>query len=344
MRAIVKRLRPLSVFICIMVLVVCQLFIVPPASASTTVVNEKALLRSLQLLGQQHCVQPPSSMNIVTLSDAQLSLYGFPLHATLDKNPAYWAGKLAHVTRRTCGSSPESRKITHHRAPGISPSNVSELYSLNWSGNVAYGSRGTYRDAMVDFYIPSISGSTGSHVSFWAGVGGDSTWGGSSTVLVQAGVDITKTSSGQSNESWWEVWPDNLEQNLPLSRLNTGDEVYAYISSNDSNDGYDYFLLENETVGSYNSYTSYNSSYFSDSATGECIGERPTINGSYSSLANFGTEQLYGCYIETSSTGQGIDSWPHDYYIMEDSSGNYLATVGSISNTTDYPLYWQRAS
>ncbi|GHO79018.1 hypothetical protein KSD_67890 [Ktedonobacter sp. SOSP1-85] len=111
-----------------------------------------------------------------------------------------------------------------------------------------------------------------------------------------------------------------------------------YISSNDSNDGYDYFYIENETVGSYNSYTTYNSSYFSDSATGECIGERPTVNGNFAVLANFGTEKLPSCYIGTSSTIKGIQSWSHDYYEMENTSGNLLATVGSITNTTDYPI------
>jgi hypothetical protein len=205
--------------------------------------------------------------------------------------------------------------------------------------------------AEVDFSVPNIltTSPIGSHVSMWAGVGGDSLTT-SPTVLVQAGVDSSKTCGAcQFNESWWEVWPYLPEENLPLSRLNVGDQIHALITSNDNNDGQDYFYIENYSANSYNSHTETKSSYFSDSATGECIVERVGQFGTSNlyPLAQFNppgnTEQLSSCAIGVQNGGiNGVENWHHHYGYIVNSSNKVLASPGPITNYGyDFPVYWK---
>ncbi|MEO6887784.1 MAG: G1 family glutamic endopeptidase [Ktedonobacteraceae bacterium] len=342
-----RKFRRAIVLAGILGLVVGQLFLISPtfAQQSQATSNSPAQLQDFSQYGEAHCVQPPQNVDLMTLSDAQLSLYGLPLHAMLDKQPAKWASHLAHAKQRTCGTSPSTSHITHQHPSHTAPvSNTIQRTDPIWAGNVAYGSRATYRVASVNFTVPSIpSIGSSDRVSIWAGVGGDTDFT-SSVMLVQVGVDVSRaTFGGQYNTSWWEIAPYNAEQNLPLSRLKAGDRIFALASSSADNNGNNYFYIDNETVNNYNSHSDNASKHLTDGATGECIVERPTVGKTISHLANFGTEQLNSCDISSVSQSKYIINWPHDYYIMQDSSGNTLATVGAIVNN-NYPIYWKRSS
>lgn len=327
-------------------LLVSQLFTVSPVDAATSLDMvtplQKAFVLTQQKLGESHCVQPPANVDPLSLSDAQLALYGWPSREVISENPTAWKQNLSKAHLRICGTSPDGRNITHklHRNPSESTKT-----SVNWSGGEAYGSRGTFRDSSVYFDVPSISGSVGDHVSMWAGVGGDTAYSGSSYALIQAGVDSSITSSGVYNESWWEIVASNYntpEENLPLSRLRAGDEVYAYVESNYNSSGYNYFYIENDSAASYNSHYDY-SGHFSDSATGECILERPTYNGGPTPLANFGSTYLYNC-MEGANNGNysGILNWSNNTIDMA-SPVHHLVNAYSYSNSggEGYQLFWE---
>ena len=129
-----------------------------------------------------------------------------------------------------------------------------------------------------------------------------------------------------------------MEQNLPLCRLNTSDEVYAYITSNQNNDGNNYFYLNNNSANCFNTHTDL--SVFSDSASGECIVERPgQMLNTYFGLADFHIVGFRGCYVDYTP----INSLPHFYHNMVNLSNNnnLLASVGPVANNnTDYSVYW----
>jgi hypothetical protein len=319
------------------------LFVLPTlAHQSQANVNGPTSLQAMQQYGEAHCVQPPQNVDVMKLTDAQLSLYGLPLHAILDAQPAQWASHLQHAKQRTCGTSPITGPATHAPDSAITPNVIGRTF-LNWAGNVAYGSRGTYRVASVDFTVPSIPNiSSSQRVSIWAGVGGDPDYT-SALMLVQAGVEIHRaTFGGQYNTSFWEIEPyNNGEQSLPLSRLQAGDHIFALASSSADNDGYNYFYIDNETVNSYNEHYDY-SNHLTDGASGECIVERPKVGSSYTDLANFGTEYLNRCDISTVTQSKYMISWPHDYYTMVNAAGTPLATVGSIVNN-NYPVTFKRS-
>jgi len=327
---------PACLIFVIGILLSYQLLFVPTAFAQSSSSRDKDYLDQIALQGEKECVQPPQNVDLMTLSDAELQLYGLPTHQTLDRNPQHWSQILSYAKHRTCGTHPG--KIHHkHLAEN------SEVDSDNWAGNEATGDRGTYREAEVTFTVPNEApgesqdgASASDDASFWAGVGGDP--GVSSpAVVVQAGVDTQWTGLFQYNESWWEVAPNiATEQNLPLCNLDTGSQVYIYVASNDNSDGYNYFYIENESHSCYNSHT--DRTAFSDSATGECIAERPLQGGDYYyGLVDFDTIRFTGCYINTAA----INLLPHFYHNMVSlQTGDTLATVGAIANNTDYTVYW----
>jgi hypothetical protein len=177
-------------------------------------------------------------------------------------------------------------------------------------------------------------------VYFWAGVGGDGRTSGYH--LVQAGVSIgVSASNAYSIYAFWEVvWAPHGNigpRNLNLSRINPGDTIYVYVSSNYVGDpNVDYFFVLDESTNSYGAYRT--AGYISDSATGECIGERPGNPPSSNYLANFGTMWFYGCNISTNSAGKGVGHWPHNYWVAVGS--RQLVYVGAINNGSNYPLTW----
>lgn len=320
------------------------------AMLSVASAHTSALLTGHIYQADQACPQPPQNGDLMALSDAQLQYYGLPTHAVLNENPQEWSSVLAHARHRECGSTPDPQKKIH-LPPIRHHSNNTGYTSDAWAGNVAYGNRGTYREAVVDFNIPTViwTGAPSDAV-IWAGVGGDE-FQTSPVKLVQAGIEsYPYNGGGQFNAAWWEVWPDLSQQYFHFTSLSKGDHIHVYISSNINNDGYDYFLVQDITQNSYNDYTDTASQHFSDSATGECIVERPALsNGNRYPLAEFNppgkTEQLSSCDIANSS-GQynGIGNWPHYYYTMVNGSKT-LAYPGSITNNgLNYPIYWVASS
>jgi hypothetical protein len=328
--------------------------------------------------GEKECIQPPKSFDLKTLSDAQLALYGLPTHRVLDGAPLFWSGMLAHYKHRGCGAdipmtSPgPDQKVTPTRPARTETPAVSGAPSLNWAGNYATGVPGTYREAQVTFTVPSVSGHMGSTVYFWAGVGGAGNTS-PSEVLVQDGVEVIQCPTGisgpqciterdngtlPSSGSTWRYNPPfyeivNSNEALctaALAKCNPvimtgipvypGDSMTAYVESNFENSGYDYFEVCNNTHSTCTSAPiNTNSSSFSDSAAGECIGEEPFARSVPTYDANFGTVGMDGCLITNSSnTTKGVGAWPHNYSWMLDANGKTLVTVGSIVNNQNYAL------
>ncbi|MDQ2905730.1 MAG: G1 family endopeptidase [Chloroflexota bacterium] len=268
----------------------------------------------------------------MSLSDTQLQLYGLPTHAVFKENLKLWTRILANAKYHSCSPAQNSKLPTGPSTKsGFTPNTVGcnapgdMCPNTSWAGNEAVGSRGTYKEADTEFFVPSISTSVvGSHVSLWAGVGGDPNFGGS-TVLVQAGVDVSVDSNHhQYNVSWWEVVPGFNEQNLPFTKgLHIGDDIAAIVHSNSSNyPNQDAFFLDNFTTHEYINKIS-SSLALSDSASAEWTVERVSCgNHCLYPLAQFqnsgqpaNTVRLYGNEAETNGSSQtySVASLTHLY-------------------------------
>ncbi|BCL80180.1 hypothetical protein ccbrp13_26450 [Ktedonobacteria bacterium brp13] len=323
-----------------------------PVYAASAVSVQSMTVQQLAAYGEAKCLQPPQNANLLDLSDVQLIQYGLPTHAVIDQNLSQWKHELVYTKHRSCGSQPTKSSITHLLHP--QPKTIKNtLYSYNWSGYVASAGRGTYSASMVTFNVPSLAANTsGSHVSIWAGMGGD---GANPYGLVQAGIDSTLNSNGsQSNTSWWEFVSNTAgetsypEEDLPLSKgLYNGNQIWVYVNSNPNQNGSDEFYIQNNSTNDYNSYYLYGSSYYSDSATGECVVERPSINGGLSPLANFGTDSLSQCqlYVNGNATMEPIGNYGGQMMDMLSNNGSYtLDAVGSLSNNQDFSVTYQNAN
>lgn len=163
---------------------------------------------------------------------------------------------------------------------------------------------------------------------------------------MQAGVSTTYYKGTLYIESWWEVYPEyDSVQLLPIGAISAGNTIYAYAESNLNNDGYNYFFIQNQSTSSYNDKTVFG--LFSDSATGECIVERPQIKGFVPPLLEFNpngnpkdTEALDSCTISTNSGSNGIGNYPHYYFSMYNGN-DLLAYPESITgNGYDYLVKW----
>jgi len=205
--------------------------------------------------------------------------------------------------------------------------------------------------------VPTLASNNPSNAvdSVWTGVGGDGNYGGSSPVLPQAGVDANASGRDgcgepQYNYSWWEVAGPNDPGpvNLPLKRLCRQDRIYVYISSNLQNDGYDYFYISNTTISNYNSYTTYDSSKFSDSATGECVVERlgggtlPIAQPNPHAGSASNTIEIDACEIlDRNNYQQSVGNWPHIAYQIVNSSNRVLMYPKPLMNGgQDFLMQW----
>jgi hypothetical protein len=260
------------------------------------------------------------------------------ISSLLFSSPVFAQAHQATATSPTSSASPKT---------AAAPATTREVF--NWAGNVATGSRGTYRQAKVEFRVPTISNIQPGHwVSIWAGVGGVVAGG---RVLVQAGVTVKPGSNGkQVNTAWWEVVPGFSQQSLHFAHLHAGDTIIVIVSSNLGNDGKDRFFVEDTSQHTGNvdeSGSMVLSGPFSDSATGECIVERPTLGGTLgeggtlTELANFGTEQMVGCDVGGESTLKSVGAWPHTDYIMINKmkKATTLALPGPLSAGT-FTVKW----
>ncbi len=328
-------------------LAVGQLFGVSAVAAQSTAVAHPYAPSLLALIqeGEGSCLQPPTNVNLSTLSDAQLALYGFPAHTAMNQDRARWEGALAHARHRICGSSTATSAQQRVNGPAdgqIANVVASKRFGFHWAGDSAYSSRNTFNDVSDTFYVPALQPSLygTASVSFWVGLGGDPQSAGTAWQLVQAGIDLSITSGGvQSGSAFWEAVSashDTFAQPLGFS-VRVRDYIYSEAASYSGSGGYDLYLVEDETTGVYNSYTP--GSPISDGATAECMAE---VNSA--TLADFGTETLNRCYIGYhSSTYATINNLNHYYWIPTSngiSSGTARITAGPISSAGTFNVVW----
>jgi hypothetical protein len=304
-------------------------------------------LQTFQQEGEASCLQPPTNVNLLTLSDAQLALYGFPAHAVINQDRPRWENTLAYARHRVCGSSPATsaqRIVNGPTGTQMANVTVSKQYGFHWGGDSSYWSSGAFRSAVANFYVPALQPSSptqNSYVSFWVGLGGDAARAGSSAYeLIQAGISMQVTPNGtQTATAFWEnegAKGSTGQQPLGFS-VAAHDYIFADVTSNLGGDGYNSYTVDDETSGRYN--TVFFSNYFTDGETGECIAE---VN--FGLLADFGTEEFYGCTIGTNSITNTINNWNHYYWIPTTtgtSSGTVLITAGPISSTGNFNVVWK---
>jgi hypothetical protein len=242
---------------------------------------------------------PPPGFNPLTAAPSLLLRYGFPTRPDAKTAPELRKRWEAAFSRPRTLITPEFHEVKGkyhgpakrigkrgHRKPGFF--NIANATSTNWSGSVASPPLGhTFGWIQGQWTVPNpqAPGSGEFFASEWVGIDG----AGSNDVL-QAGTETDIFNiffNARAIYAWWEWFPANevAITNLPVS---AGDTMYCLICGHSTNAT---VYMSNESTGVWTRFgitAPKGTTLVGNSA--EWIVERPTVNGSITSLADYKVE------------------------------------------------------
>ncbi len=192
---------------------------------------------------------------------------------------------------------------------------------------------------------------TETYSSQWIGIGG---W--FSNTLIQVGTESNAHNYYQNSYyAWYEMLPTSTQagnsSNVKITSLavHSGDVIDASISEYQSSSEWTIYIQDVTTGQSYQN----NFHYSPDMKSAEWIEERPTVNGNYANLANFGTAYFgpqytsgyYNRAYDTNGYIYDINSLPYDSISMYDSSGTLMASPSSLgSDGNSFTVTWHSST
>jgi len=225
-----------------------------------------------------------------------------------------------------------------HSRPGQEQGARSIQYTQNWSGYVANTSSPNYVQGF--WAVPSVIlplGQSNAYSSTWPGLGGTS----STSQLIQDGTDDDVSSSGQTHYFWFELVPQEGQQEVTNLTPSAGDSVAT--SASWSNGTATFGLCDYTKA----QCVSGSQSSPAPGASAEWIVERTQINGSFPALADFQTVTFTNAGFDLTPNGQLAytpatgGAGPYD---METNSGHVLSTPGALSSSGDsFVVTWHAA-
>jgi hypothetical protein len=209
-------------------------------------------------------------------------------------------GSLAMAYVLACG-------VSAVQATSIAPESYSVVQDSNWVGYAATTTSNsqTFTSVVGSWQVPALTGpSTGNptYASFWVGLDGF----GNSTVE-QLGTSSTYTpGTGASYDAWYEMFPQ-FSIAIPGMTITPGDWMNASVTY-EGNETYR-LTMQDTTTGSLFTIDQLPVPGFNPlRSTAEWVGESPGVNGSLSSLANFGSTTFLGAAATLDGTDTGTIS------------------------------------
>jgi hypothetical protein len=291
--------------------------------------------------GKRHLAAPekdPASMN-----EAEIVAHGYPPRPDARTAPAQHQKWLSLVKSGATLIAPHriSEPSRTHGPVRATVDNASGT-SSNWSGYVIAtgGSAPQYGEIFGAWPVPRAYAQGGfwhlNYSSFWVGIDG---WG--TPDVVQAGTDQnTETIFWVQASSYgaWTEWYPLSSQSVSNFSVNPGDNIYCWVWVGNSagswtpSGGVGWFYLWNTTQNVATGYlsTAAPSGTVFNGHQAEWVMERPSINGSVSSLANYSSAKMY-------------DAWAYDFsyqthYYTSDYSVNLAMYNGSHLLSTVAPV------
>jgi hypothetical protein len=229
-------------------------------------------------------------------------------------------------------------------APRIPLKNGSSR-SLNWAGYVDVVKSGSVYMVNASWKVPNVQPSKGStYVAIWVGIDGynDST-------VEQTGILAESQSGKVSYSAWYEFYPSPPVYAPTNDKVKPGDLIVAWVQYN-SNGTFTTVLKDvNESWTFISPATSVSGAYRSSA---EWIVERPSIGGSLTKLANFGTADFgeyytlvaFTCYFNYLGTLTSIGNSNWYSITMVNYKGNILASPSSLINGDSFNVTYVRSS
>jgi hypothetical protein len=207
---------------------------------------------------------------------------------------------------RTGATSVPASFRSHPLIPATSPQGSVEApirnlgwSSYNWSGYDLNG--GTYSAISGCWTVPSVSSSPGdTYSAAWVGIDGGLLNGGTDDYLIQTGTEQDWYDGSAQYAAWWEILtPTSLAPATMISMtIEPGNEMCASITKGTG--GMWTISLTDETTSAGFSAPE---SYAGPGESAEWIVERPFVDGTLSTLANYGQITFAQCAVNGASPG-----------------------------------------
>jgi hypothetical protein len=158
----------------------------------------------------------------------------------------------------------------------------------------------------------------------WVGIGGY----GEKT-LIQTGTEHEYINGRSSYYAWYELLPDHLVR-IPNIRIRSDDTITASISLvNENASTWSIEMRDITQGGHFEKVVVYNSSRL----TAEWIVERPKVNNTTSTLANFGNVTFTECKATVDGVTGAIGNFSYAQLVMHDNEDNPLVSVSPLDDT-----------
>jgi hypothetical protein len=235
----------------------------------------------------------------------------------------------------------------------VNASNSVEGY-YNWSGYAATGTS-SFNEAQSTFIQPTVTCPVaGAWTLFWVGFDGFN-----NNTVEQAGT-AAQCSTGNKSQpiyyAWWEMYPTNTIQMMPIT-IKPGNTIQATVSYTASNANYSLNVTDLSNRQQYTTLTRCAANLTCARQSAEWIVERPTLNGSYTPLADWGTMNLTNNKASNTTTTnrrnrvvsnvlQPITAFSNTPISMVNYpfTGETLASVGNLNRSgTLFADNWQAA-
>ena len=300
---------------------------------------------------------PPEGFDPISASDEALAHYGFPARP----NPfargampyATWARAMRAAKIRV---EPEVR-VTDHRHPPLLAARrqvsaqASTVGSYNWSGQTllsgatSYGSS-SYTEIFAQWLIPAVQqaiGSCGGYdlMATWVGIDGAMNTSGD---VLQAGTEgDTACANGVTTQDFypWFEWYPGYEYQITNFVMYRGASVFVVVQPvSPTAANLTFVNLQNNTYVVGQVTAPAGTSLVGSSA--EWIVERPMINNTLGTLADFGLEQMSSevAYVvnQVNTSNYDVPGAPQggrtgSSVTMVDTAGNALASSASLGTS-----------
>jgi hypothetical protein len=210
----------------------------------------------------------------------------------------------------------------------LSPTDNLQSYRVTqWSGYLV-ASDIQNREPVVSsigayWTVPAVEPSENDTFSgVWVGIGGY----GDET-LIQVGTEQEHINGRVTYYAWYELLPEYLVR-IPRLHVQPGDTISASISLTNENTSTWSIEINDVSRGeNFKKLVVYNSSMLS----AEWIVERPKVNGSISTLANFGNVTFTECKATVDGVTGPIGNFSYAQFVMRDDTDNSLVTVSPVN-------------
>lgn len=210
--------------------------------------------------------------------------------------------------------------------------------SLNWAGYGVGSTSGSVTVASGSWVQPAVKCSGGSsYASFWVGIDGFN-----SNTVEQSGT-LGQCSGGvPSYSAWYEFYP---AASVVISSIavHPGDSFNSQISYSTSTGKFTLTITDVTTGSSFSTTGTVTSAQRSSA---ECIAERPSIGGSITKLANFGTASFSQCSATIGGVSGAFGTFAGVASIdMVGRSGKILAQTSVLgADKASFTVTWKGAN